>query len=253
MRQRNRNKTPGDGDCFFHSYLKATEKDWDGLNGAERRKRAHELRTALIKYVGNHWGSLPLTMTNETKNGYMKRMQKGCSDDTDTWATELEIDAMARMQKRRISVESDGKGKLQRFPVGDETTFSPTLPEVAIKHLDGNHFDTDQNPATQVAPISKVGDTSTTANQGTTNRQTATQQTSKPVAQSTAQVTSTTATGNNTASNRQTTTGNKPKPKKRTYWGTDLAAEDLQTVGVFAFLGAAVLSVVSAGAAMMRV
>ena len=226
MRQRNR--TPGDGDCFFHSYLKATEKNWDVWSEKERRKKARQLRTALIEYATNHWDTLPLT-TNESKNDYIKRMQKGCSN-TDTWATEFEIDTMARMQKRRISIMSDGKGDNEKaistFPVGmNETTFSPNLPEVAIKYLDGNHFDTDQDPI----PAS--------------NRRTTTQTSKPPVVQSTAQVTST--------SNRRTA-GNR-KSNSKTYWGSDLAIEELQTVGVFAFLGVAVLSVASAGAAMMRV
>jgi hypothetical protein len=246
MRQRNR--TPGDGDCFFHSYLKATEKNWDVWSKKERRERARQLRTALIEYATNHWDTLPLT-TNETKNDYIKRMQKGCSN-TDTWATEFEIDTMARMQKRRISIMSDGKGGNEKgistFPVGmNETTFSPNLPEVAIKYVGGNHFDTDQDPI----PASNRRTTTQTSNRRTTT------QTSKP-AQSTTQtskpVQSTAATGK-PAQSTAATGNRKSNSKKRTYWGSDLAIEELQTVGVFAFLGVAVLSVASAGAAMMRV
>ncbi len=243
MRQRNR--TPGDGDCFFHSYLKATEKNWDVWSEKERRERARQLRTALIEYATNHWDTLPLT-TNESKNDYIKRMQKGCSN-TDTWATEFEIDTMARMQKRRISIASDGTGneKAMKFPVG-ETTFSPNLPEVAIKYVGGNHFDTDQDPI----PASNRRTTTQTSNRRTTTQtskpaQSTTQTSKPPVVQSTAQVTST--------SNRRTAGNRKSNSKKRTYWGSDLAIEELQTVGVFAFLGVAVLSVASAGAAMMRV
>jgi hypothetical protein len=203
----------------------------------------------LIEYATNHWDTLPLT-TNESKNDYIKRMQKGCSN-TDTWATEFEIDTMARMQKRRISIMSDGKGGNEKgistFPVGmNETTFSPNLPEVAIKYVGGNHFDTDQDPI----PASNRRTTTQTSNRRTTTQtskpaQSTTQTSKPPVVQSTAQVTST--------SNRRTAGNRKSNSKKRTYWGSDLAIEELQTVGVFAFLGVAVLSVASAGAAMMRV